>query len=197
MKYVKTSYILFAVAGAMLLAGCATRPEAAQGEKPLLLDPAARAHVFQAAEETLGALHFVIDKLDTHTGVVHTEPLRGAQFFELWRGDNVGTFNAAEANISTLRRVVELRVTDQDGRLRVDCDVRVQRLSLPENEVVSVSQAYRMHSRSTTSLQRFELTPKQRESVTWIDLGHDDLLARKILDRIAGKVKRWEEQGAA
>ena len=142
-------------------------------------------------------MHFVIDKLDTNTGVVHTEPLRGAQFFELWRGDNVGAFNTAEANLNTLRRVVELRVTDQDGQLRVDCDVRVQRLSLPENEVVSVSQAYRIYSRSNVSLQRFELTPKQRESVTWIDLGHDDLLAEKILNRIAGKIKRLEEQGAA
>jgi hypothetical protein len=196
MKYVSVSYILSVVAGVALLSGCAARPEAVQ-TKSLFVDPAIRAQLFQAAEETLGSMHFVIDKLDVNSGVVHTQPLRGAQFFELWRGDNVGSFNTAEANLCTLRRVVELRVTLEEGFLRVGCDVRVQRLSLPENEVISVSQAYRMHSRSKSSIQRFELSPEQEELMTWIDLGRDEPLAQKILERIARKLKRLEEQKAA
>jgi hypothetical protein len=196
MKYLRVSYILSAVAGAALLGGCAAQPEAIQ-TKSLFVDPAIRVQLFQAAEETLGSMHFVIDKLDVNSGVVHTQPLRAAQFFELWRGDNVGSFNAAEANLNTLRRVVELRVTEEEGFLHVACDVRVQRLSLPENEVISVSQAYRMHSRSKISVQRFELSPRQEKLMTWIDLGRDEHLAQKILERIAGRLKRLEEQKAA
>ena len=189
MGYRKMRYILLAVAGTALLAGCAAQPQAPRSEEPLRLDRATRADVMGAAQETLGEMHFVIDKFDVNSGVVHTEPLRAGQFFEFWRGDNVGPFNAAEANLNAIRRFAEVRLSDADDGLRVDCNVWVQRLSLPENEVVSVSRAYQMHSRSTPLLQRFELGRQQQQSLAWIDLGRDAALESKILQRIAHKVR--------
>jgi hypothetical protein len=140
------------------------------------------ADVVAAAAETLGRMHFDIEKLDPERGFVRARPLRGAQFFELWRSDNV---DAAEANLHTIRRVAELHVARNGGRTCVECEVAVQRLSLPENEVASTSQAYMMHSRSSPSMQRLELGPNRRRGLTWIDLGNDDLLAAEILGRVA------------
>lgn len=151
------------------------------------------AQIMQAAEDTLSRLHFAIEKFDAEQGIIRTEPLRGAQFFELWRRDNVGLHNAAEANLHTIRRAVELRITGEQGQVSVDCRVQVQRLSLPENKAVSVSQAYRMHSASRSRTQRLQLTAQQRQGMAWIDMGQDDCLAARILDAIARRVRQLEE----
>jgi len=83
---------------------------------------------------------------------------------------------------------VELHLEPDAGQVRLTCAVRVQRLSLPENEVASVSQAYRMYSKSTPTLQRLELGPAQKERLAWIDLGEDAALATRILKRIAQEI---------
>ena len=43
--------------------------------------------------------------------------------------------------------------------LCIECDVQVQRLALPGNEVAGVSQAYQIHTRSKPTLQVFDVTP--------------------------------------
>jgi hypothetical protein len=189
MGYSKIWHILSAAAGVALLAGCGAQTQAHRAAEPLRLVRGTRADIMQAAQETLGEMHFVIDKFDVRSGVVHTEPLRAAQFFELWRSDNVGSFNVAEANLNAIRRFAEVRATQVQDGFDVDCNVWVQRLSLPENEVASVSRAYQMHSRSTRSVQRFELTRQQQRSMTWIDLGRDEALEAKILHLIARRVR--------
>ena len=189
MNHLKIWHILATVAGTALLAGCAAQPQGQQATEPLSLAAVPRADVMQAARETLSAMHFSIDKFDVESGVVHTKPLRAAQFFEFWRNDNVGAFSAAEANLNTIRRFVELRIAERDDGLHVDCNVWVQRLSLPENQVASVSQAYRMHSQSTPSVQRLELEREQQKSMAWIDMGRDARLEAKILKRIESKVQ--------
>jgi hypothetical protein len=174
-----------ALAGVAALAGCREPQARPAAREPLCLPEASVAEVVAAAGETLGRMHFEIEKLDAERGFVRTRPLRGAQFFELWRSDNVNAASAAEANLHTIRRVAELHVARDDGRTCVECEVAVQRLSLPENEVASTSQAYMMHSRSSPSMQRLELGPEQRRGLAWIDLGNDDLLAAEILGRLA------------
>jgi hypothetical protein len=153
-----------------------------------------RADVVQAAGDVLTEMHFAIEKLDAEQGIVRTRPLRGGQFFELWRSDNAGAYNWEEANLQSLRRAVELRVRPEDRaqktedgntpRLCLECAVSVQRLSLPPNEVAGTSEAYRIHSASVPTLQRIEVTPQQRRAMAWIDLGKDPDLAAKILTRI-------------
>jgi hypothetical protein len=144
----------------------------------------------QAAEQTLGEMHFAIAKLDAEQGIIRTQPLTGAQFFELWRSDNAAACSAAEANLHTVRRSVELKVAREDGRVCVRCAVAVQRLSLPENEVAGVSQTYQMHASSTAAIQRLALSPQQRQAMAWIDLGADGDLAARILSRIAARLQR-------
>lgn len=177
------------LAGLVLASGCASRKQASQTAEPLRLEGITSSQAMQAAEQTLGKMHFAIAKLDAGQGIIRTHPLTGAQFFELWRSDNATVGGAAEANLHTIRRSVEVTVTPEDGWTRVNCLVSVQRLSLPENPVASVSQTYQMHAANTAAVQTLELSPAQRRAMAWIDLGPDPDLATRILGRIAATVQ--------
>jgi hypothetical protein len=191
------------LAGALLAAGCG-RPNVSP--EPALLvytGPATKAAVVQTAHEVLSRLHFPIEKLDVEQGVVRTRPWRGAQFFEIWRRDNASAYGAAEANLQTIRRMVELRVTREGpepvtedpnapGPWRLTCAVSVQRLSLPENQIPSISQTYRMHSQSTATAQRIAVTPQQEQAMAWVDSGPDPALAAEILQRVSRRLARLD-----
>jgi len=188
-----------ALAGTALSLGCAAPHPTPGPTRAICPEGISAAAVINAAHDVLADLHFTIEKLDAGHGVIKTRPLRAGQFFELWQWDNVGGYNAAEANVQSIRRTVELRVTTEtvDGKsetgdadnLRIECDVKVQRLALPGNEVAGVSQAYLMHTRSQAGLQVFEVTQQQREGMAWIDLGQDADLAAEILKRIVRKLR--------
>ena len=180
--------LLWVLSSFMLLAGCASSQRPASEEKSLCLSDINMADAMKATEKALRRMHFTIEKADATSGIVRTKPLTGAQFFEFWRSDNVGPAQVIEASIHTIRRSVELQLRPSGSQIRLACMVRVQRLSLPENEVASVSQAYRMYSKSTPTLQRLELEPEQKGRLAWIDLGEDPALAEKILKRIAQEI---------
>jgi hypothetical protein len=139
----------------------------------------------QAAEDVLGEMHFVIDKADANQGFVRTRPLPGAQFFEFWRKDNVGTLNFAEANLQSIRRTIEMKMSRQGGQLCINCNVKVQRLNLPERENIAGSaRAYEMFSSSGPTIQKFRFSHEQKKQMRWIDLGGDPKLATEILNRL-------------
>jgi hypothetical protein len=162
-------------------------------------DTVTKAEVVQAAEYVLTRMQFPLEKLDAEQGLVRTRPLRGAQFFEFWRSDNVGAYDCTEASLQSIRRSVELRVRMEDrgrrtedggdARLRVECAVAVQRLSLPGNEVTGVSAAYGIYARNTPTRQRLEGGRQPRRDMAWIDLGQDEALAARILDRIEKRLR--------
>jgi hypothetical protein len=144
--------------------------------------------LMEAAEDVLAGMYFTIEKADLKNGLIRTRPLPGAQFFEFWRSDNVGLYNALAANLHTIRRTVTLDISQQNKELRIDCDVQVQRLSLPERQVSSSARVYGMFSRSSPSLQRLQLNPEQAKQTEWIDLGSDTRLAEEILNRIETQI---------
>ncbi|UCG56981.1 MAG: hypothetical protein JSU70_19215 [Phycisphaerales bacterium] len=155
--------------------------------------------VMEIAEDVLADMHFTIEKADVDTGFIRTKPLQGAQFFELWRGDTIGTFNSLEANLHSVRRTVELHIAELPGengaKLRARCYVKVQRLSLPEHQVSSSAHAYRMFSESTSSTQRLQLRPEQQTGMAWIDLGNDTKLATEILNRTSSRLDARRSSG--
>jgi hypothetical protein len=182
---------------ALLLASCAQQPSAPPGIKvqdnTLFIEQSrgiGMANAMEAAEDVLAGMHFDIEKADIDSGLIRTRPLPGAQFFEFWRSDNVGGKNSLAANLHTIRRTVELTVSRLEGELRLDCDVRVQRLSIPEHEVSSSARVYQMFSRSSQSLQRLALNPEQQKEIAWIDLENDTLLETEILKRIEARIVR-------
>ncbi len=164
--------------------GCGQNQNRALEHSPIVCPATDRAKVLAAAQRVVQGMHFVIDEFDLQTGYIKTRPLSGAQGFELWRSDSVGMFNAVEANLHSIRRIAELRITEHEGDIHINCAVATQRLNMPSRPISSSAQAYRIHSDSSRAIQRLKLTPAQEKDMIWIDLGPDRRLARRILNRI-------------
>ena len=192
----------------LLLAGCAEQqqyprfrgdklaPAEAGAVKPICVENVNKLQAMEIAEDVLAKMHFTIEKADAETatagidtrrwrGYIRTRPLAGAQFFEFWRNDNVGADNWLESNLHSIRRIVELNMSEQDEGLCINCDVQKYRLSLPERQVSSSARAYEMFSESNPALQNLRLNPEQKAGMAWIDLGKDRQLAAEILKRIS------------
>ncbi|MFH1884004.1 MAG: hypothetical protein ABIL62_15005 [Planctomycetota bacterium] len=199
----------------LLLAGCAEQqqyprfrgdklaPAEAGAVKPICVENVNKLQAMEIAEDVLAKMRFTIEKADADPatpgidtrrwrGYIRTRPLAGAQFFEFWRSDNVGADNWLESNLHSIRRVVELNMSEQDegppksgSRLYINCDVQKYRLSMPEHQVSSSARAYEMFSESNPALQNLRLNPEQKAGMAWIDLGKDRQLAAEILKRIS------------
>jgi len=194
-------------AGAWSLSGCASQTAISPAEPNTAPTPVrivcpndvTAAEAIDTAGDVLTRMHFALEKIDAEQGIVRTRPLRGGQFFELWRSDNASTFDCAEANVQMIRRIVELRVTREGAgqagpdpgaaRLGLACAVAVQRLSLPEDPISGTSRAYRIRVGRSSALRRIQVSPQQRQTMTWIDLGEDRHLAARILARIEQRLQ--------
>jgi hypothetical protein len=144
--------------------------------------------VMNIADDVLTSMHFTIEKADAGNGFIRTRPLPGAQFFEFWRSDNVGADNTFAANIHTIRRTVTLNINQQTELLHINCEVRAQRLSIPERQISSSARIYGIFSRSSRSLQRLQINPQQKRHMAWIDLGTDSKLESEIIKRIQKRI---------
>jgi hypothetical protein len=144
-----------------------------------------KTQTMKAATDVLAQIHFTIEKLDYDNGYIRTRPLSGAQFFEFWRSDNIGTENWIQANIHSIRRTVELYINQNDENINIDCDVLIQRLSLPNREIPGSAQAYQLFSRSSMLMQTLRLHPEQQRDMAWINIGKDTKLEAEILKRIS------------
>ena len=211
-KYAKNLYAYALLTCALVLAGCAQQlspPLVVKVQDGTLeVEPnrgIGTADMMEVAEDILRSMHFTIEKADVlrksakgrltaesqgQSGFIRTRPLPGAQFFEFWRSDNVGTDNTLAANLHTIRRTVTLNISQQDRKLRIGCEVQAQRLSLPERQVNSSARVYGMFSLSSPSLQRLKLNPEQKKEMAWIDLGRDSQLETEILKRIETQIIR-------
>lgn len=183
-------------AGLLLLSGCAGQAQYETVEQICVAD-IQKPEAMQIAEETIGKMHFTVAKIDAERGYIRTRPLAGAEFFEFWRSDNIGSFNSAEANLHTIRRIIELDITEapsqQDGKLCIGCDVKVQRLSLSERKDSDRALKYDKFSgrELRTSRQKLELYSEQK---AWIDLGKDQKLATVILKRIEKQIAKLQKE---
>ena len=188
-------FCLLSVVSCLLSAGCGGNHQQAAQTEPICLANVQKFQAMQITEDVLAKMHFTVDKADAERGLITTRPLAGAQFFEFWRSDNVGAFNSAEANMHSIRRTVALNISlpagPQGKKLCIDCEVRVQRLSLPERQISSSTRAYELFSQSTSSMQSLKLNPEQKTAMAWVDLGNDKRLAAEILKRIKERIGNW------
>jgi hypothetical protein len=182
--------ITCALVSIIFLTGCCGQKQWPETVGQICLAGVHKQEAMQAAQECLSKMHFEIDKADAEQGYIRTRPLSGAQWFEFWRSDNVGSFNNAEANIQDIRRTVELNFGPMDDNLCVNCVVTVQRLSLPEQKVASSARAYGMFTQSSTNVQRLKLSDRQKKAAAWLDFGQDEALGTEILKRIENQLSK-------
>jgi len=176
----KTYGTILTLAALLFAAGCAGQEQLSATE-PICISGSTKTKAMWASEIALGKMHFTLDKSDAEQGLIRTNPLSGAQFFEFWRDDNVGAFNTAEANLNSIRRIAELSISQQENQVCISCNVTAQRLSLPENEITSTSQMRSVYSQNHSKKSSGSA---QDRTAAWIDLGRDSRLETKILKRI-------------
>jgi len=186
--------LLFVASSAPVLLGGCAESEQFKPVEQICLSEVARDEAMRTAEEVLGRMHFSIAKSDADSGVIVTRPLQGAQLFEIWRSDSVGGFNTAEANLHTIRRSAEVKVSEEGGQVCIRCDVKTQRLNMPQRAEGSRSQAFKLFSEGDSVLQKLKLQPEQKQGMVWIDLGGDERLSTAILRRIEKKAVKLQKE---
>ncbi|NLH15545.1 MAG: hypothetical protein GX455_03090 [Phycisphaerae bacterium] len=175
----------------LLAAGCSD-PSKLVPSQPVSLRNARMQQAMEASQEVLRDMGFAIEKFDVEKGLVKTRPLSGSQFFEVWRSDNVGGYNFAEANLHSLRRTVFVNIYSEGPQLMARCDAQVQRLFMPQKQIASASQAAGLYTQGNINQQRLQTQSEQEETMTWMDLGADSALETEILRRLQKKIARLE-----
>jgi hypothetical protein len=184
--------ILFLMTGCILLSGCGSEQQAVSDD-PVCLPNTLTDQAMKTAQAVLLKMHFDIEKYDTDARYIRTRPLSGAQFFEIWKQDNASASSAAQANLYSLRRIVELDFTPQNTTTCVQCRAQVLRLSIPERPIEGATRMGGAYTKSSSRYQTLEVDRHKQAQIEWIDVGPDHDLQRKILKLI----QRDIEKGAA
>ena len=172
---------------AVLLVGCGGQKAV---EQPACIEAIGKDKLMQATEKTLLSMGFAIEKYDVENGVIRTRPLRGGQFFELWRRDNASGFDAAESNVQSIQRTVELTFAADQTRMCMNCSATVQRLSLPDEPIQGYLGAPALHTDSDKGTQRLDVDEKRLDKMRWVDLGRDTALEAKILNQVHRQIAK-------
>jgi hypothetical protein len=173
---------------ACLLSGCSKSVNYAPTGPLCIVTP--KANAMEIAQQTLISMGFTIEKFDVEYGFIKTRPLRAGQFFEFWRRDNVGSENTKYANIHSVQRTIELDVSVDRNKVCMECNAAVRRLSIPEKEIISISQAGELYTGGNQARRSLKLNAKQKEDMAWIDLEDDYALEAYILKKIDKKVAK-------
>lgn len=181
-------YLILLIAAACLLSGCAKKQQFEP--KPICLAGADVNSVMLEVEKALIRMNFVIEKYDVDSGIVRTRPLAGGQFFEVWRQDNRGGYNKGMADLHSIQRTAELKFLENSGQICINCNVKLERLSIPEKEIDSSARAYAMFSESKEENQTLKLNKQQKEKMDWVNLGRDNSLEDYILKKVEKRLNK-------
>ncbi|MHC4927001.1 MAG: hypothetical protein ACYTER_06660 [Planctomycetota bacterium] len=173
----------------LFLCGCG-QPEQLVSTDPVCLPEVSSDTVMEAANAVLSDMQFSIEKYDFDACYIRTRPLSGAQFFQVFRGDNASSYTAAEANIYSLRRVVEIEITPFANRTCIQCRAMVQQLSIPEKPLVGTTRMAGQYTTGGARNQTLALDPQQAEQIEWLDRGPDRALENKIIEKIKQRIEK-------
>lgn len=186
----KNILMIFVFAGLVLLGnGCASQ-SFQQSTEPVCFPNTLPDQAMDAAQTALTKMHFDIEKCDPDVLYLRTRPLSGAQFFEFWRKDNASAHAKAESNLHSVRRTAELTFTPDGSTTCVQCQVHVQRLSIPEAPLVSSSQMGGVHTKSHTRFQTLKVDAERKAMSQWVDAGPDPDLEQRILQYIQREIDK-------
>jgi hypothetical protein len=148
---------------------------------------------FDACLDVARSLHFVVERQDRRGGVITTEPMTGAQWFEPWRRELRTNFDVAESSLSTVRRILRFEIEREGESFRITPTATVQRLVLLESRISNAALYRIVHRpgdpRNTPEADRGVALP----STYWYDVGRDEqlemALARGIEERLNRPVR--------
>ena len=185
--------ILIFFISSIFLTGCAQKQQIKP--EPICLANMDLQAAMNQTELVLLKMNFIVNKADISSGIMRTKPLPGGQFFEIWRQDNRDNYSRAMSNLHSIQRTAELNFMQRNDLLCIDCNVIIERLSIPEKEIDSSARAYSLFSSSNESMQALFLNEEQEKNMSWVDIGRDNKLATVILDRIYKKLTGSKKGG--
>jgi hypothetical protein len=175
---------------ACLLFGCAQRHIQ---HEPICLANLDLQSAMKQSEMVLLRMNFVVVKADPTIGYMRTKPLPGGQFFEIWRKDNRDGYSSAMSNLHSIQRTAVLNFMQRNDLLCIDCNVTIERLSIPEKEIDSTTRVFSMFSRSSESSQALILEGDQELLMEWVDIGRDGNLEAYILQKIYQRINKGKK----
>lgn len=91
--------------------------------------------LWDAAQEVSRDLLFKIDRQDRRAGVLTTDPLVSAQWFEPWRRELQSADNLADSSVATIRRTIRYEFQKQGEAFVVVPKVLIERQAIAERRV--------------------------------------------------------------
>lgn len=179
----KILFVTIFTAVCTLIIGCASQEQALSSD-PVCLSNTLTDQAMESAQTVLEKMHFDLEKNDLDACYIRTRPLSGAQFFEFWRKDNASTVARKQANIHSIRRVVELDFSPENTTTCIQCRVQVSRLSIPERPIQGFAHMGGLYTDSHNREQRLDIDPERMHGIEWLDGGPDHSLEQKILQLI-------------
>ncbi|MGC4032883.1 MAG: hypothetical protein QM754_14335 [Tepidisphaeraceae bacterium] len=184
-------------------ADATTRPAVATDADPKTADPAywlsqpATASVFgtdldtlwSAAERVSENYLFPIDRRDRRDGMLTTQPVISAQWFEPWRPELQTADDVAQSSVATVRRSIRWKFTPTDGGYSVTPKVLIERQSLTEERVSGqLSRTYFQRQNDTTfgthETDRNVILPDNYFYPVGRDVAFEKVLAEKLRTRL-------------
>lgn len=201
--------LVIIASGQTLFTGCIGSPENPAATQPVTVsDPATTQAVYwldQPAVATVTAsdfeklVHsteailrdycFVIDRVDYRLGLVTTDPLVGAQFYEPWRRDNQTAEDVLRSSLGTRRRIVRVKVVrNEDGSFTATPKVILERQASAEKRITNVV-AYRAPRKPADPRDLPRGTKESDQGILipskyWYAIGRDSALEQKLASEI-------------
>ena len=161
------------------------------------IDQPAVAHVHNDAFQPLwDAAHncarnrfFNIDRNDYRDGLLTTFPVISEQFFEPWRRDTGDGRELLQSSLATVRRTLRFEFEREGQFWTVTPKVIVERYSLAERRITSVTQ-YRTIVQGSTDPDRPGLNGERIANSYWYAIGRDTALEKTLADEIHDQLQR-------
>jgi hypothetical protein len=152
--------------------------------------------LWETCKDVARSYFFKIDRMDYRAGVLTTEPLVSAQFFEPWRRDVETIDDATESSLATIRRTIRFEITHDGDRWRATPKVLIERRTIAERRITSVV-LYRNAFKNVRGNKR-DLPSGTRESDVgvylasryWYAIGRDETFERSIAERLQSHLNK-------
>lgn len=187
------SFGIFAGLFLICVSGCAA-PAAPNGPTSVVMTLPDRDAFLDAAMTTLRRYDLEPARVDRASGEVVTVPTVSAQWFEFWRRDALGPYQALEASLHTIQRIVKIRAAPSDaGGEEYDVSVEVQkaRYSAAERQVTTASGALAIYSQQLPTIDG-RRGPDAADA-HWVPLGRDALMEEFLLNELSQAAQRLPE----
>jgi len=160
-----------------------------ESRRPVSMSSADFNPLWDASDKVLRELHFQPARRDKRLGVMTTEPMTSAQWFEPWRRELRTRDAAIESSLATLRRTVTINFVKQGDEYRATPSVLVERFALVEKRITSVSSYRGAFGRNPARGSAEADSGVELPATYWYPVGTDPDLEQYIARQLAAKMR--------